>query len=71
MNKMLVLILWLVSAVCCSVETQAKVLWKKGEQDAAREMCERSANFYTLNQAPMNYALARPKALQLLERLDG
>jgi tetratricopeptide (TPR) repeat protein len=50
---------------------QAKVLWKKGEQDAAREMCERSANFFTLNQAPMNYALARPKALQLLERLDG
>jgi tetratricopeptide (TPR) repeat protein len=50
---------------------QAKVLFKQGEEDAAREMCERSANFYTLNQVPMNYALARPKALQMMERMGG
>jgi tetratricopeptide (TPR) repeat protein len=46
---------------------QARALWKQGEQEAAREMCERSANFYTLNQVPMNYAFARPKALEMLE----
>jgi tetratricopeptide (TPR) repeat protein len=50
---------------------QARALWKQGEREAAREMCERSANFYTLNQAPMNYAFARPKALKMLERADG
>ncbi|MCP4454736.1 MAG: hypothetical protein GY809_25025, partial [Planctomycetes bacterium] len=47
MNKMLVLILWLMSAVCFSVETQAKVLWKIGEADNSSEGFSLAPGQYT------------------------
>ncbi len=46
---------------------QVEALEGMGEKTAALEMLERAANFNTLNQAPQNYAMVRPRALALLE----
>jgi tetratricopeptide (TPR) repeat protein len=47
---------------------QAKALREVGDQKAADEMLYRAAHFYTLNQAPLNYALVRQTALEMLDR---
>lgn len=46
---------------------QAKALRELGEEEAATEMLSRAANFNTLIQAPLNYALVRQTALEMLD----